>query len=86
MDNLQELERVKDIIEKTEYDYSSKKNQIGLRINPQIGSGALKGFSTGTATSKFGIAINDYETEIVDALTSLPWLEMLHCHVGSQGN
>merc|ERR1712137_296776 len=66
-------------------DYKNAKNSIGLRINPQIGQGALKGFSTGTSTSKFGIAIEDYEEEIHTALTSIPWLQMLHCHVGSQG-
>jgi len=85
VDNLQELERVKEIVGKSSYDVESNKNYIGLRINPQIGQGALAGFSTGTRTSKFGIAIEDYEQEILQAMDTCPWLQMLHCHVGSQG-
>lgn len=76
---------MKNIVEKENYDFKTAKNLIGLRINPQIGQGALQGFSTGTSTSKFGIAIQDYEQEIISALTKFPWLQMLHCHVGSQG-
>ena len=85
VDNLQELERVKAIVSKTAYDPAVNKNLIGLRVNPQIGQGALAGFSTGTRTSKFGIAIEDYDTEIHEAMAACPWLQMIHCHVGSQG-
>ena len=81
IDNFQELERVKSVLN----DNKESKSVIGIRINPQVGEGALSGLSTGTKTSKFGIAYDDYQKEILDILVNLPFLHMLHCHVGSQG-
>ncbi|AKA04254.1 diaminopimelate decarboxylase [Streptomyces noursei ZPM] len=60
---------------------------IGLRINPQIGGGAIGAMSTATDTSKFGIPLRDPGARewVVRACLDRPWLTRLHAHVGSQG-
>ncbi|MGP3638299.1 diaminopimelate decarboxylase [Streptomyces sp. 24-1644] len=60
---------------------------LGLRVNPQVGSGSIGAMSTATATSKFGVALRDEGAReaVVRAFTARPWLTRLHAHVGSQG-
>ncbi|RKN37373.1 diaminopimelate decarboxylase [Streptomyces hoynatensis] len=60
---------------------------LGLRVNPQLGGGAIDAMSTATATSKFGVALRDEGARdwVVRAFRERPWLTGLHCHVGSQG-
>ncbi|MFJ4964641.1 diaminopimelate decarboxylase [Streptomyces sp. NPDC088729] len=60
---------------------------IGLRVNPQVGEGAIGAMSTATATSKFGVALRDpgAREAILRAFEERPWLTRLHAHVGSQG-
>ncbi|MBY8887750.1 diaminopimelate decarboxylase [Streptomyces sp. PTM05] len=60
---------------------------VGLRVNPQVGGGAIDAMSTATATSKFGVALRDpgAEERVVAAFAARPWLTRLHAHVGSQG-
>ncbi|UQA95060.1 type III PLP-dependent enzyme domain-containing protein [Streptomyces halobius] len=60
---------------------------VGLRVNPQIGGGAIGAMSTATDTSKFGIALRDEGARdwIVRSCLERPWLTRLHAHVGSQG-
>ncbi|WP_326819724.1 diaminopimelate decarboxylase [Streptosporangium sp. NBC_01756] len=60
---------------------------IGLRVNPQVGTGSIGAMSTATATSKFGVALRDpgVREDIVRAFAERPWLTRLHAHVGSQG-
>ncbi|WP_461034892.1 type III PLP-dependent enzyme domain-containing protein [Streptomyces mayteni] len=60
---------------------------LGLRINPQLGGGAIDAMSTATATSKFGVALADQGARdwVLRAYLDRPWLTRLHCHVGSQG-
>ncbi|GAA1332463.1 diaminopimelate decarboxylase [Streptomyces sanglieri] len=82
LDNFQELARVDRLL-------AGRKaaGPIGLRVNPQVGAGAIGAMSTATATSKFGVALRD--PGAVDAVTEAferhPWLNRLHAHVGSQG-
>ncbi len=62
-----------------------KDAHVGIRINPQVGIGAmkvhifylliLKEFSTGGQISKFGIGYEDFKTQILDAYSKYPWLE-----------
>ncbi|QHY95921.1 Diaminopimelate decarboxylase [Streptomyces sp. S4.7] len=60
---------------------------IGLRVNPQTGSGSIGALSTATATSKFGVALRDEGARawVVQAFLDRPWLTRLHAHSGSQG-
>ncbi|MFI6859422.1 diaminopimelate decarboxylase [Streptomyces sp. NPDC050421] len=82
LDNFQELERVDRLLAGRE-----PSGPIGLRVNPQVGAGAIGAMSTATATSKFGVALRDPGAvdAVIDAFTRRPWLNRLHAHVGSQG-
>ncbi|MET8679126.1 diaminopimelate decarboxylase [Streptomyces sp. NPDC004647] len=81
-DNPQELARLDEFMASTTTD-----SPLGLRINPQIGGGAIDALSTATATSKFGVALLDEGARdwVVRAYLNRPWLTMLHSHAGSQG-
>ncbi|WP_245991492.1 diaminopimelate decarboxylase [Streptomyces spongiicola] len=61
--------------------------RLGLRVNAQIGAGAIGALSTATATSKFGVALRDEgaRDRVVRACLDRPWLTRLHTHSGSQG-
>lgn len=80
-DNLDELERI-DALRPTD-----SAGVLGLRVNPQVGAGSIGAMSTATATSKFGVALNDAgaRARVVEAFARRPWLTRLHAHVGSQG-
>eukprot|EP01116_Phalansterium_solitarium_P024929 TRINITY_DN9290_c0_g1_i1.p1 TRINITY_DN9290_c0_g1~~TRINITY_DN9290_c0_g1_i1.p1 ORF type:complete len:408 (+),score=118.31 TRINITY_DN9290_c0_g1_i1:51-1274(+) len=80
LDNFQELDRVTEMVASNSYETLN----VGLRINPQIGFGAIKEFSTAGAVSKFGIPL-EYRDDIIAAFRSRPWLNGVHVHVGSQG-
>lgn len=60
---------------------------VGLRVNPQVGTGSIGAMSTATSTSKFGVALRDpgARAAVVRAFAERPWLTRLHAHVGSQG-
>ncbi len=80
IDNFQELERVAEW-----FEVNSSPSNIGFRINPQIGAGAIDSTSTATLTSKFGIALNDEgnRQKIIDACRQYHWINTIHLHVGS---
>lgn len=80
-DNLTELRRIDAM---RDDDCASV---IGLRVNPQVGTGTIGAMSTATATSKFGVALRDpgAREAVVRAFAERPWLTRLHAHVGSQG-
>lgn len=81
IDNFEELDCVASWIEK-----NGAKGPVGVRVNPQVGSGSLAGFSTGTLTSKFGVGLRDEQgAPIREAYKKYPWLSAIMCHVGSQG-
>jgi diaminopimelate decarboxylase len=81
-DNPQELARLDTLVRQT-----GTASPLGLRINPQVGAGAIEALSTATATSKFGFALRDEGAAdwIVQAYADRPWLSRLHAHTGSQG-
>lgn len=81
-DNFQELDRIGDILATC-----SSTSRIGVRINPQVGAGSIAASSTATATSKFGIALEDDGNveRLLQAYRDHPWLTWVHAHVGSQG-
>ncbi|WP_326584982.1 diaminopimelate decarboxylase [Streptomyces sp. NBC_00481] len=82
VDNFQELRRVDKILASR-----SSTSRIGVRINPQVGSGEIAAMSTATATSKFGIPLEDdgNREQLLQAYRDRPWLTWVHAHVGSQG-
>ncbi|KOG07502.1 diaminopimelate decarboxylase [Streptomyces viridochromogenes] len=81
-DNFQELDRIGDLLATC-----SSTSRIGIRINPQVGAGSIAASSTATATSKFGIALEDDGNmqRLLRAYREHPWLTWVHAHVGSQG-
>ncbi|WP_405980386.1 diaminopimelate decarboxylase [Streptomyces sp. NBC_00158] len=81
-DNRQELERLDALVAA-----APARSPVGLRINPQTGTGSIGALSTATATSKFGFALRDpgARERLVRACAQRPWLTRLHVHSGSQG-
>ncbi|MFG2923080.1 diaminopimelate decarboxylase [Streptomyces sp. NPDC048305] len=80
-DSLGELRRIEEL------HSSGSASVLGLRVNPQVGGGAIGAMSTATMTSKFGVALHDpgARERVVRAFAERTWLTRLHAHVGSQG-
>jgi diaminopimelate decarboxylase len=81
VDNFEELARVDEVIAQV----GDHRSNVGVRLNPQTGAGAIGAMSTATTTSKFGIGLADHRERIIEAFASRPWLTQLHVHSGSQG-
>ncbi|MEU9593401.1 diaminopimelate decarboxylase [Streptomyces sp. NPDC048193] len=81
-DNPQELARLDALTAA-----GTSRSPLGIRVNPQVGGGAIEALSTATATSKFGVALRDEGARewVVRAYLDRPWLTRLHAHTGSQG-
>ncbi|MBP0457371.1 diaminopimelate decarboxylase [Streptomyces montanisoli] len=81
-DNAQELARLDALV-----DGRGTASPLGIRVNPQTGTGSIGATSTATSTSKFGVALRDEGARewLIDAYTRRPWLTRLHAHSGSQG-
>ncbi|MFJ8696417.1 type III PLP-dependent enzyme domain-containing protein [Streptomyces roseolilacinus] len=81
-DGFQELSRLDEILATRRSD-----SRIGVRVNPQVGAGSIGAMSTATATSKFGVPLEDEgnRQRLVRAYRDRPWLTWVHTHVGSQG-
>lgn len=82
VDNFQELARVRELAVE-----SGATPNAGLRLNPQIGRGAILEMSTAGRFSKFGVPMQDpgMRERIAEAYLAHPWLTRVHSHVGSQG-
>lgn len=85
-DNFEELARIDEIVAARASE-SAPGSRIGVRLNPQVGGGGIVEMSTATATSKFGIALEDdgNRQRLLAAYRDRPWLTWVHAHVGSQG-
>ncbi|WP_069816219.1 diaminopimelate decarboxylase [Streptomyces sp. TP-A0874] len=81
-DNPRELDRIDALVAA-----GQPASRVGVRVNPQLGGGTIGAMSTATATSKFGVALQDEGARewVVRAFLDRPWLTRLHAHVGSQG-
>ncbi|MFW6695819.1 diaminopimelate decarboxylase [Streptomyces sp. MAR4 CNX-425] len=81
-DNPEELARIDGLVRS-----APTRSVIGVRINPQVGGGSIGAMSTATATSKFGVTLQDEGARdwLVRAYLDRPWLTALHTHTGSQG-
>ncbi len=60
------------------------KSTIGLRINPQIGTGKIALISTAGRYSKFGVPLNEFRERIKQYYGRYDWLTGVHLHIGSQ--
>ncbi|GAA1513062.1 diaminopimelate decarboxylase [Brevibacterium permense] len=88
VDNFDELSRLDTILaERNSTDATAASAKIGIRINPQSGTGAIGALSTATETSKFGIGLADpgAREALIEAYLARPWLSQIHVHSGSQG-
>ena len=79
-DSFDEIERIASLNK----DIDSK-SPIGLRINPQVGTGAIKSTSVAGDISKFGVPVSTNREKIINVFLRYPWLRGLHLHIGSQG-
>jgi diaminopimelate decarboxylase len=79
-DSLPELARIAELLAKKE-----SASVIGLRVNPQVGAGAIDQTSVAGEYSKFGVPLAEQADEIFAAFACYPWLRALHVHIGSQG-
>jgi diaminopimelate decarboxylase len=80
VDSLDELTRVACI----GHDVPST-STIGVRINPQVGTGRIAMTSVAGHFSKFGIPLLEQGPLLKEAFLRYPWLCGVHVHVGSQG-
>ena len=91
VDNFDELSRLDTILADRNStavtDAAPASAKIGIRINPQSGTGAIGALSTATETSKFGIGLADpgAREALIEAYLARPWLSQIHVHSGSQG-
>ncbi len=58
---------------------------IGVRINPQVGTGSISMLSVAGEYSKFGVPIKQQRKALLSAFLRYDWLSGVHLHVGSQG-
>ncbi|MFB7248088.1 diaminopimelate decarboxylase [Streptomyces populi] len=81
-DNFQELARIDRML-----DGRPPLSHLGVRINSQVGGGAIAAMSTATSTSKFGVPLSDpgVRRRLLQAFRDYPWLTWIHTHAGSQG-
>lgn len=82
LDNFDELARVAEIVAEMP---TSPPGHVGIRVNPQVGSGTISMTSVAGRVSKFGVPLEPRRQELLDAFARHPWLDGLHVHVGSQG-
>jgi len=80
VDSFAELQRIDEMLPAIKSE-----SNIGIRVNPQTGSGYIESTSVATAYSKFGIPINIFRQEIIDAYKKHSFLNAIHLHIGSQG-
>jgi diaminopimelate decarboxylase len=79
-DSFEELDRIGSVLKSVKSE-----SIIGIRINPQIGAGAIKSTSVAETDSKFGIPLNDNIDRLKDYFIKYEWLNGVHVHIGSQG-
>jgi len=80
IDNLSELSRVRGLLKRM-----NPTGTIGIRINPQVGTGTIAESSVAGEYSKFGVPIKHYRKELMEAFLENDRLTGVHLHVGSQG-
>ncbi len=79
-DSLAEVQRIAGLIPP-----GGTSSMIGIRINPQVGTGSIASTSVAGHWSKFGVPLGADREAIAHAFRSYPWLRSVHVHIGSQG-
>jgi len=79
-DSFQELERIAQLQAR-----QLSNSVIGIRINPQVGTGHIESMSVGGEYSKFGVPLQQNRQTLIDAFIKDDWLKGVHLHIGSQG-
>lgn len=80
VESVAELEVINELAEA-----KNKIARVCLRINPNVGAHTHANITTGLAENKFGIALQDMDSAITEAI-QMPHIELLglHFHIGSQ--
>jgi len=81
-DSFEELHRIDELLKIGNYEQPPS---LGLRINPQTGTGQITSTSVAGQVSKFGEPLKDFREKIIDAYLQYNWLNAIHVHIGSQG-
>jgi diaminopimelate decarboxylase len=81
-DSIDELDRIARLRENPTVSATAS---IGVRINPQVGSGTIAMTSVAAHYSKFGVSLMDQHHELLDRFLRYEWLTAVHLHIGSQG-
>lgn len=79
-DSLMELDRIAQLKQTIHSE-----SLVGLRINPQVGTGKIASTSLAGEYSKFGVPVKDYRDKIIKYFKAHDWLNGIHMHIGSQG-
>jgi len=79
-DSLMELNRIAQLKQTIHSE-----SLVGLRVNPQVGTGKIASTSLAGEYSKFGVPVKDYRDEIIKYFKAHDWLNGIHMHIGSQG-
>ena len=79
-DSFDELDRIAEMLKTVK-----STSIIGVRVNPQIGSGSIQSTSVAGSISKFGIPLNDHVEKLKTYFLKYEWLRSIHVHIGSQG-
>jgi len=79
-DSIYELDRISEIIGE-----KKPKSTIGIRINPQVGTGNIALTSVAGEYSKFGVALKENKEALKAKFEQYEWLTGVHLHIGSQG-
>lgn len=79
-DSFDELDRIALLMKK-----QKTKSIIGVRVNPQVGSGSIKSTSVAENISKFGIPLKSNKDRLKEYYLKYDWIRGIHVHIGSQG-
>ena len=79
-DSLEELDRIAAAL-----NGAKPKGTVGVRINPQVGTGKILSTSVAGDYSKFGVPIHACRKELIERFLRFDWLSGVHIHIGSQG-
>lgn len=81
-DSLYELDRIAHV--KNTLSVHDR-GSVGVRINPQVGTGKIAMTSVAAHYSKFGVPLLEARDELIDRFRRYDWLIGVHLHIGSQG-